>query len=45
MAVHQAAMRHTGPHGPGVDTQYGHFHWNSKVTYGDGKKQGGQEAT
>lgn len=20
MAVHQAAMRHTGPHGPGVDT-------------------------
>lgn len=26
-------------------TQYGHFHWNSKVTYGDRKKQRGQEAT
>ena len=25
-------------------TQYGHFHWKSKVTYRDGKNQRGQEA-
>lgn len=46
MAVHQAAMRHTGQHVPGVDTHsMGTFTGIARSLMEIGKKQRGQEAT
>lgn len=46
MAVHQAAMRRTGQHVPGVDTHsMGTFTGIARSLMEMGKKQRGQEAT
>lgn len=46
MAVHQAAMRRTGQHVPGVDTHsMGTFTEIARSLMETEKKQGGQEAT
>lgn len=46
MAVHQAAMRHTEPHVPSVDTHsMGTFTGTARSLMEIGKTLGGQEAT